>query len=118
MSEVLEPLAPKFGDTPSIPIGCNRLQSVATDREVWCGNGISQYVIVSPEEGETIIVGLGGSVGSFGSSTSSRAINIALLVSPLSMERVLERFRRRLYLRVFRRRQNMLPDALIVCLPS
>ena len=41
MSEVLEPLAPKVGDTPSIPIGCNRLQSVATDREVWCGNGIS-----------------------------------------------------------------------------
>ena len=41
MSEVLEPLAQKFGDTPSIPIGCNRLQSVATDREVWCGNGIS-----------------------------------------------------------------------------
>ena len=38
--DVLEPLAPKFGDTPSIPIGCNRLQSVATDREVWCGNGI------------------------------------------------------------------------------
>ena len=30
----------RFGDTPSIPIGCNRLQSVATDREVWCGNGI------------------------------------------------------------------------------
>ena len=25
----------------SIPIGCNRLQSVATDREVWCGNGIT-----------------------------------------------------------------------------
>ena len=24
--EVMEPLAPKFGDTPSIPIGCNRLQ--------------------------------------------------------------------------------------------
>ena len=23
---MLEPLAPKFGDTPSIPIGCNRLQ--------------------------------------------------------------------------------------------
>ena len=41
MSEVLEPLAPTFGDTPSIPIGCNRLQSVATDREVWCDNGIS-----------------------------------------------------------------------------
>ena len=27
MSEVLEPLAPKFGDTPSIPI-CNRLQPI------------------------------------------------------------------------------------------
>ena len=39
--EVLEPLAPTFGDPPSIPIGCNRLQSVATDREVWCGNGIN-----------------------------------------------------------------------------
>ena len=39
MLEVLEPLAQKCGDTPSIPIGCNRLQSVATDREVWCGNG-------------------------------------------------------------------------------
>ena len=28
MSEVLEPLAPKFGDKPSIPIGCNRLQPI------------------------------------------------------------------------------------------
>ena len=28
MLEVLEPLAPKFGDTPSIPIGCNRLQPI------------------------------------------------------------------------------------------
>ena len=26
--EVMEPLAPKFGDTPSIPIGCNRLQPI------------------------------------------------------------------------------------------
>ena len=26
--EVMEPLAPKFGDTPSIPIGWNRLQSI------------------------------------------------------------------------------------------
>ena len=71
------------------------------------------------------------------------------MLSPLSMERVLERFRRRLCLHVFRaehalllkknastmnighvsmgadcradycpRRQNRLPDALIVCLPS
>ena len=57
MLEVIETLAPKFGDTPSIPIGGNRLQSVATDREVWCVNGIrwstmdgiragSNYVIV------------------------------------------------------------------------
>ena len=28
VSEVLEPLAPTFGDTPSIPIGCNRLQPI------------------------------------------------------------------------------------------
>ena len=28
--EVMEPLAPKFGDTPSIPIGCNRLQPIGT----------------------------------------------------------------------------------------
>ena len=47
MLEVLEPLAPKFGDTPIIPIGCNRLQSVATDREVWCGNGISEHLTLS-----------------------------------------------------------------------
>ena len=49
MLEVLEPLAPKFGDTPSIRIGCNRLQSVATDREVWCGNGINKEVCVNIE---------------------------------------------------------------------
>ena len=28
MLEVMEPLAPKFGDKPSIPIGCNRLQPI------------------------------------------------------------------------------------------
>ena len=28
MLEVMELLAPKFGDTPSIPIGCNRLQPI------------------------------------------------------------------------------------------
>ena len=58
MLEVLEPLAPKFGDTPSIPIGCNRLQSVATDREVWCVNGIIRY-----RQNSAINAGIGSDMG-------------------------------------------------------
>ena len=43
MLEVMEPLSPKFGDTPSIPI----------DREVWCVNGISNAFIFTRVKGKS-----------------------------------------------------------------